>query len=81
MSNDEDDLKTYKKKNVRELDQIFHANGWISAGGVAATTDAYDRGYTFAFLFTDEQKAKVNEYMATGDSFEDAFDQVVTGQE
>lgn len=41
MSNDEDDLKTYKKKNVRELDEIFHANGWISAGGVAGTTNAY----------------------------------------
>jgi hypothetical protein len=38
---DEDDLKTYKKKNVRELDEIFHANGWISAGGVSASSDSY----------------------------------------
>lgn len=56
--NDEDDLKTYKKKNVRELDQIFHANGWISAGGVAATSKAYDRGYIYSFEWCSDDPAK-----------------------
>lgn len=55
---DEDDLKTYKRQNVRELDAIFHANGWVSAGGVAATTDAYDRGYVYAFEWCSDDPAK-----------------------
>lgn len=36
----------------------------------------FQRGYTFAFEFTEERKAEVNHLMEVGMTFEEAFDAV-----
>ena len=79
---DTDDLKSYKKRNVRSLDNLFRENGWLQAGSAGSTK--YDRGYIWNFIWCSEDEKKsqplkvraVQTLMAGGMSFEQAFDQV-----
>jgi hypothetical protein len=42
--------------------------------GFVVNKDAYERGHTFSFDFTQEERDRVNEVMSRGFTFEEAFD-------
>lgn len=71
-----DDPKSAAKKERYKYstDQLMNQFKKLESG--LGNSKEFNRGYTFAFEFTAEQKAAVNERMAAGESFEVAFDDV-----
>lgn len=75
MSNDE----TQKKKDyAREVRKSPMVEGllrqFLRAESGQSQNPNFDRGYEFAFRWSEESKAKVNRLMELGMTFEEAFD-------
>ncbi len=73
---DKKDGVSYAKyiRGLRSTDQLMRQFLKLETG--LGNNSAYQRGHTFAFEFTEEQKAEVKRLMDEGMSFEEAFDRV-----
>jgi hypothetical protein len=60
-------------RNLRSTDALMKQFCKVESG---INKPLYDRGYDFAFRFTDEQKQAVMRLMDAGAPFEEAFDAV-----
>lgn len=73
----EDDPKSAAKKARAhpEVDGLLRQ--FLSVDGPKGNSKAYQRGHTFNFEFTQEQRDVVNKLMEYGMSFDEAFDYYV----
>lgn len=61
-------------RNSRQTEDLLRQ--FLNHDGPKGANGKYKRGWRFNFEFNDEERAAVNEQMASGASFEDAFDLV-----
>ena len=71
-----DDPKAAAKKvrNTRQVEELLRQFLKLETG--LGKNAAYNRGHTFNFEWSQEQRDVVNKLMETGMSFEEAFDAV-----
>lgn len=74
---DKNDGKSYARyiRNLRSTDQLMRQFLKLETG--LGNSSAYQRGHTFAFKWTQEQRDAVNKLMDDeGITFDEAFDRV-----